>query len=110
MAERDATELPRRWIELDKRTIEWIARLNEEEREALVALGHLTPKQLRRLREFLSLPNDKWEAGFKIVTRSVIIAKAIRSVPKFILWLSALLIALNTIWGWIVPYLTKVGK
>lgn len=110
MAERDAGELPRRLIELDKRTIEWLARQNEEERERLIELSHFTPKQLRRLQMFLSLPDDKWRAGFRIVTRSVILAKAVRSVPKFVLYLSGLLIALNQIWAIIAPYLLRAGK
>jgi hypothetical protein len=110
MAETDPSELPQRWRELDKRTIEMVARWNEEERERLIQISHLSKKQMDRLGQFLSLPDDKWEAGFKIVTRSVVFAGAIRSVPKFVLGLAAVLVALNQIWGWVSPYLLRAVK
>ena len=72
MAETDLDKLPLRWRELDKRTIEYIARLNEEERLALIEISHLPVQQIERLKEFLSLPEEKWKAGFRIVTRSVV--------------------------------------
>lgn len=102
---------PTRLRDLDPRTIEFLARLNEDERQRLIEVSHLDEKQTKRLEQFLSLPDDKWEAGFRIVTRSVLIAGAIKSVPKFILGLAAILIAINQIWGWVSPYLLRVvGK
>lgn len=103
--------LPQRWADLDKQTIEWIARLNEDERNRLIEVSHLDERQTRRLEQFLSLPEDKWEAGFRIVTRSVVISGIIRKVPKFIIGLAAILVALNQIWAWASPYLMRtVGK
>ncbi|HEV2504381.1 MAG TPA: hypothetical protein VGV39_14985 [Mesorhizobium sp.] len=110
MAAIDPSELPRRWWDVDKRTIEWIARLNEEERENLIAVGNMTDIEMKRLKQLLGLPEDKWQAGFRIITRSVVFNKAIKTVPRFILYLSGLLIALNQIWGFIQPYLGKVVK
>jgi hypothetical protein len=110
MAEANPSELPQRWWELDKRTIEMVARWNEEERERLIQISHLDKKQMDRLDVFLSLPDDKWDAGFKIVTRSVVFTRAIRSVPKFVLGLAAILVALNQIWGWVAPYLLRAVK
>lgn len=111
MAQQPRARLPGRWMELDKRTIEWIARLNEDERNRLIEVSQLSAKQVARLEQFLSLPDDKWDAGFKIVTRSVFIGGAVRRIPKLILGLAALMIALNQIWGWASPYLFRmVGK
>ena len=110
MSETDPSELPQRWRDLDKRTIEWIARLNEDERQRLIDVSHLDAKQLVRLDQFLSLPDDKWDAGFKIVTRSVVIGGAVRKFPGFVLGLAAVLVAINQLWGWVSPYLLKAFK
>jgi len=110
MVDETAKHLPQRWAELDKRTIEWIARLNEDERRRLIEVGNLSARQLKRLVELLSLPDDKWEAGFKIVTRSVVLSRAMRSFPKFVLGLAALLVAINQIWGYASPYVLRMFK
>lgn len=110
MPETPPAALPQRWAELDRRTIEWIARLNEDERQRLIEVSHLEPQQIRRLELFLSLPDDKWEAGFRIVTRSVLVARALRSFPRFVLALAAVLIALNQIWGFVAPYVLRGAK
>ncbi|MBZ9678267.1 hypothetical protein [Mesorhizobium sp. ES1-1] len=110
MAETDPSDLPRRWWDLDKRTIEMVARWNEEERERLIQISHLNQKQMDRLGQFLSLPDDKWDAGFRIVTRSVVFASAVKSVPKFVLGLAAILVAMNQIWAWVAPYLLRSVK
>ena len=110
MPETDMDKLPLRWRDLDKRTIEWIARLNENERSRLIEVSHLDPKQIERLERFLSLPDDKWDAGFKIVTRSVLIASIVKRVPTLIIGLAAILVAINQIWGWVAPYLPRVFK
>ncbi len=104
-------DLPQRWADLDPRTIEFIARLNEDERQRLIEVSHLDAKQTQRLEQFLSLPDDKWDAGFKIVTRSVVLNRAVRSVPKLILGLAAVLVAVDQIWKWVSPYaLRAFGK
>lgn len=110
MTETERAELPLRWRDLDKRTIEFIARLNEHERQRLIEVSNLSSQQTKRLEKFLSLPDDKWDAGFKIVTRSVVIAGIVRKVPKLILGLAALLIAINQIWGWVAPYVMRTIK
>jgi hypothetical protein len=110
MAEMDPSDLPRRWWDLDKRTIEMVARWNEDERERIIQISHLNKKQMDRLEQFLSLPDDKWKAGFKMVTRSVVFASAVRSVPKFVLGLAAILVAFNQIWAWVSPYLLRSVK
>lgn len=104
MAESDFARLPQRWADLDKRTIEWIARLNEEERQRLIDVSHLSVKQLERLEKLLSLPEDKWDAGFKIVTRSVFISAAMRKFPIFVLGLASFLVALDQIWKYVAPF------
>lgn len=110
MPETDMDKLPLRWRELDKRTIEWIARLNESERSKMIAVSHLNDKQLERLERFLSLPDDKWEAGFKIVTRSVLFSAAVRRVSGLIIAFAALIVALGQIWAWVAPYLPRILK
>jgi hypothetical protein len=96
---------PRRLRDLDDDTVEWLARLNEEERRRLIDVSHLTEKQTHRLIQFLSLDDARWEAGFKIVTRSAFVTGTLRSVPKFVLGLAALLVAVQQLWGWISPLL-----
>ncbi|MER8403544.1 hypothetical protein NKH16_02130 [Mesorhizobium sp. M1307] len=108
MAARDPSQLPDRWRDLDKRTIEMVYRWNEEERERMIQVSHLTKKQMDRLDEFLKLPDDKWEAGFRIVTRSVLFNKTLRSAPKFVLGLAAVLVALNQLWALLAPYLRSL--
>ncbi|MER9056404.1 hypothetical protein [Mesorhizobium sp. M0910] len=108
MPETDPLALPQRWRELDKRTIEMVARCNEEERERIIQISHLSKKQMDRLDQFLKLPDDKWEAGFRIVTRSVIFNKTLRSAPKFVLGLAAVLVALNQVWALLAPYLRSI--
>lgn len=108
MAESDRSELPLRWRELDKRTIELVARLNEEERERWIQVMHLTKKEMDRLEQFLSLPDDKWEAGFRIVTRSALFARTLRSAPKLVLGLAAVMVALNQVWAMVAPYLRSL--
>ncbi|MER9662261.1 hypothetical protein [Mesorhizobium sp. M0195] len=108
MAERDPSQLPDRWRDLDKRTIEMVYRWNEEERERMIQVSHLTKKQMDRLDQFLKLPDDKWEAGFRIVTRSVLFNKTLRSAPKFVLGLAAVLVALNQLWALLAPYLRSL--
>ncbi|TPK15148.1 hypothetical protein FJ872_19305 [Mesorhizobium sp. B2-5-9] len=110
MAETDPRELPQRWRELDKRTIEMVARWNEPERERLIQLSHLSKKQLDRLDDFLKLPDDKWEAGFRIVTRSVVITKASKTILKMTLGLAAVLVAFGQIWAWVAPYVVRSIK
>lgn len=100
--------LPLRWRDLDKRTIEWIARLNEDERERLIEVSHLDAKQLGRLEKLLSLDDAKWDAGFKIVTRSVFISAAVRKFPLFVLGLASFLVAVDQIWKYAAPFLTRV--
>ncbi|MER9130655.1 hypothetical protein [Mesorhizobium sp. M0768] len=108
MAERAHSELPDRWRDLDKRTIEMVYRWNEEERERMIQVSHLTKKQMDRLDQFLKLPDDKWEAGFRIVTRSVLFTRTLRSAPKIVLGLAAVLVALNQLWTMLAPYLRSV--
>ncbi|HTV71181.1 MAG TPA: hypothetical protein VMF90_21845 [Rhizobiaceae bacterium] len=103
-------QLPQRWAELDRRTIEWIARLNEAERQRLIDVSHLEAYQLERLEDLLSLPEDKWQAGFKVVTRSVWFAAVIRKVPVFIVGLAAFLVAVDQIWKYVSPYLLRSFK
>jgi hypothetical protein len=102
--------LPERWRDLDKRTIELIARMNEEERRHLVDLMNLDDKQLGRLRRLLSLPDEKWEAGFKVVTRSAIVSTMLARVPKFVLGIAALLVAIDQIWKYLAPYVLRGAK
>lgn len=102
---------PTRLRDLDPETIEFLARLNDDERRRLIEVSHLSIKETARLRQFLSLPDEKWDAGFRIVTRSVVFNRLIRSVPKLILGLAALIIAINQIWQHVSPYfLRSVGK
>ena len=102
---------PTRLRDLDPRTIEFLARLNEDERRRLIDVSHLSVKQTRRLHQFLSLPDEKWDAGFRVVTRSVLFGHAIRRVPKLVLGLAAILVAANQIWGWASPYVMRMlGK
>lgn len=111
MTETPLSELPGRLRDLDKRTIELLARMNEEERRHLIELMHLDDKEITRLRRFLELPDDKWDAGFRIVTRSAVLSAVMRRVPKLILGLAALLVATNQIWAWISPWMLRmVGK
>ena len=111
MPEEPFDKLPLRWRDLDKRTIEFIARLNESERGRFIQFSHLDEAQFRRLDEFLTLPDDKWKAGFKIVTRSVAISNVLRKFPRFVLGLAAILVALDQIWARGAPYITKAfGK
>lgn len=103
-------DLPQRWAELDKRTIEWIARLNEPERQRLIDVSHLSAKEMLRLEKLLALPDDKWDAGFRIVTRSAVISGAMRKFPKFVLGLAAFLIAVDQIWRYASPYILRAFK
>jgi len=61
-------ELPRRLRDLELRTIEWLARLNEQERQNLVFIGDLSEKERKRLERFLGLPDDEFQAGFQVVS------------------------------------------
>jgi len=106
----DARRLPERWKELDKRTIELIARLNEDERRHLVDLMALDDKEIGRLRRLLSLPDEKWEAGFKIVTRSAFLSAVISRVPRLILLIAGVLVAVSQIWGFLAPYVGRWWK
>lgn len=111
MAESPYSKLPGRLRDLDKRTIELLARMNEDERRHLIELMHLEDKELARLTRFLKLPDEKWEAGFKIVTRSAVFSAILRRVPKLILGLAAILVAIGQIWSWVSPYVLRgIGK
>lgn len=92
-------KLHQRWYDLDPRTIEFIARLNEDERRRLIELGSLSEKEVERLQKFLALDDERWEAGFTIVARSVVISKAIRKFPVFLMTFAAMLVAVNQIFG-----------
>lgn len=73
--------LPDRWRDLDPRTIEMIARFNEEEREAIVYFANLTPDQrrvintivhwpdhkIKAIDRFASMPDDEREIGYAVV-------------------------------------------
>jgi len=63
----EGTKLPRRLLDLDQETIEWLDRLTTEERSALIWAGHLPIEKRKRLDQFLALPQEHFEAGFKIV-------------------------------------------
>jgi hypothetical protein len=67
----ESFQLPRRLLDLEPRTVEWLARLNEEERQNLVYMGDLPVKKRERLERFLSLPEEEFHAGFEIVTAAV---------------------------------------
>lgn len=97
--------LPSRWVELDPRTIEFIARLNEHERDKLIQVGNLSEKEVKRLCRFLALDDDKWEAGFKIVTRAVVMNKILVAMPRLVFWLAAISVAINQIWTNFVPWI-----
>lgn len=111
MADQEPIWPPTRLRDLDKNTIEFLARLSEDEIDRLIEVSHLEARETKRLKQFLSLPQAQWEAGFSIVTRSVFISALMRKIPKFVLGLAAVLIAINQIWGWASPYLTRfAGK
>lgn len=101
---------PTRLRDLDKEMIEFLARLNEDERRRLIEVSHMTPKQTTPLKKFLSHEDEKREAGFRIVTRSVVIAGIVRRVPTLIIGLAAILVALGQIWGWLARYVGRSIK
>lgn len=102
---------PTRLRDLDPRTIEFLARLNEAERTRLIEVGNLSRKESLRLRKLLALPDAQWDAGFKIVTRSAAFSAALRTVPKLVLLIAAVLVAINQIWGFMwTPLIKLLGK
>lgn len=64
-------DLPRRLRDLEPRTVEFLARLNEPERDNLVHMSNMSVKKRERLEKFLSLPEEEFNAGFEIVTAAV---------------------------------------
>jgi len=101
----DSFELPRRLRDLEPRTVEWLARLNEQERQNLIYLGDLTEKKRTRLDDFLSLPDEEFKAGFQVVTAAVrikwIVAKGF--------WIASSVAAFLLIYGQITGFFSKQG-
>lgn len=98
---------PPRWDvpPLDTRTVEWIARLNEDERRNLIELSHLSDKNLERLKAMLAMDGEVWEAGVKLATRSAFWTRVTKRFPLVVGAIAALLVAGNTIWGFAGPWL-----
>lgn len=117
--------IPYRLRDLDPRTIELLARLNEEERQSLIEfagmgelerdhlillLRDMDNKKIKRLHQFLGLADEKWEAGFDIVSNRVFFWKVFKNIPVFVLGLVGFLTALAKLWEWIAPYIRIGGK
>lgn len=58
--------LPDRWRDLDKRTIEMIARFNEVERVKLLRVLNMPDEEWKRLEEFFSLTDEEFETGIQV--------------------------------------------
>lgn len=124
---------PTRLLDLDPRTVELLARLNEEERRTLIELSNLSKLQLghlidlldvlevenqgdppnakvKRLGEFLSLTEPKWRAGFDIVTNWTFVLKVLKATPWFVIALVALMTAAGQLWTLFSAWFRLGGK
>ena len=110
MPETDLDKLPLRWRDLDKRTIEWVARLSEDERSRLIDVSHLSEKQLTRLERLLSLEDGRWEVIFRASTMVDFLTGVLGRFPRLVLGLAALLVAFDQIWNRFLPWLTGGPK
>lgn len=97
---------PPRWDAppLDQRTIEFIARLNEQERRNLIMIGDMSDKDIARFKAFLELPAETWDAGIRLAQRSASWTRLTKRFPSLVLGLAALLGASNVIWNFIKPW------
>lgn len=65
--ERSEDKFPQKLRDLDKETIDWLWRLNQDERDSLQWVCDLPESKRDRLDLFLSLSKENFEAGFTIV-------------------------------------------
>ncbi len=98
-------DLPRRLRDLEPRTIEWLARLNEQERQNLIFMGDLTEKKRTRLDKFLALPDEEFQAGFQVVTAAV----RIKWVLAKGFWIASSVAAVLLIYSQISNFVSKQG-
>lgn len=108
----DANDLlPSGWQrKIDQQTLEWLIRLNEDERRRLIEVSHLSEKQLGRFERLLSLEEGRWEAIFRASTMVDFLTGMLGRFPRLVLGLAALLVAFDQIWNRFLPWLTGGPK